>query len=121
MTRGKNFDPHDDPMAFGVYPAAPRDNPSQSWTRDREALTKWAFGVITTAILALSGWLWAGFTSHETRLVTLETEQKIDKAARSDEQRRLDTRLDRMDQKLDQVLIWQRRDLHSPGTDNSTR
>lgn len=125
MSRVKSFEPHDDPMESGSYPAAQRRSspsmPSRSWSNDREALTKWAFGVITTAIIALSGWLWSGFTSHETRLVAVETEQKIDKATRTEEQRRLDSRLDRMDRKLDEVLLWQRRDLHSPDPSPSSR
>ena len=113
MTSGKSFEPHDDPYATGRRAAArpPADDRSGSWSKDRDALTKWAFGVITTAIMALCGWLWAGFTGHETRLTAVETEQKIDRASRTEEQRRLDSRLDRMDRKLDEVLLWQRRDL----------
>lgn len=125
MTHIRAFEPNDDPYSTGRREAvqARSDHPPRtaSWSHDRDALTKWAVGVITAAMIGLGGWLWAGFNSHETRLVAVETEQKIDKAARTEEQRRLDARLDRMDRKLDEVLMWQRRDLHSPDPTPSSR
>lgn len=110
MSRSANFDPHDDPMRSGIYPPSPATG---TWARDKASITTWVTGIASTALCALCGWLWTGFNSHETRLVAVETQQKIDANARTEEQRRLDARLDRMDRKLDEVLMWQRRDLHS--------
>lgn len=96
-----------------------RDYPSQSWARDRESLTKYVFGLITTIGLAAGGWLWAGHNSHEARLVVLETQRAASDAAKAEETRRLDARLERIEKKLDEGLLFQRGLLH--GSEDRTR
>lgn len=71
-----------------------------NWAKDKDALFRWAIGIIAAAVMAGGGMLWA----HEAAITENKTEIKNNRERADRSEVRNDDRLKRIEDKLDRLI-----------------
>ena len=71
-----------------------------NWAKDRDAIFRWAIGVIAAAVMAGGGVLWA----HESAITENQTEIRNNRERADRADHRNDDRLKRIEDKIDRLI-----------------
>jgi hypothetical protein len=80
---------------------------TSTYSRDKRAMAGWVGATLGALALTVGGWAHATLWAHDSRITTVEVQQKNDaqrQAAAESRSERIENKVDRLDDKLNEIL-----------------